>query len=161
MIVYIVGGGLLLLLLALIVPLILVKVWKEDESTVNQDDTVEPPQPINPVATLVNEAPEEENKFSKLSTPPTMQEVQENTQPNMNPQVPKEKAGGDIKKKIIEAKQKAKERETEIYSSDDTVPTTTMQSEEAPDPTEDLQILYNKIQQSQETDENEREEPEE
>jgi hypothetical protein len=153
-IVYIVAGGLLLLVLALVVPLILVRVWKEDEETTQKDDIIEPPQPINPVSHLVNEPiKNEDTRFSKLETPPTMEEVREEKE-NVPPQVIKEKAGGEIKQKIIDAKQKAQERPIEINSSDDTASSTTVETQEIPDPTEDLQLLYDKIKNSTETNNN-------
>ena len=61
---YVVGGGLLLLLLALIAPFILVKVWKEDETNLEKDDTLIPPQTNNTVEKLVRE--EENTNFSTL-----------------------------------------------------------------------------------------------
>ena len=143
-IVYVVGGGILLLILALVIPLILVKVWKEDKETTEEDTTLKQPQPINPVESIVNqpnietaETPPIENlTFSK---PDTQIMDQQPTQP-------KEKAGGDIKKKIIEAKAKAETHS----SSSETVPTTTVTEETIPEPDADLQMLYAKINQADE-----------
>jgi hypothetical protein len=151
---YVVVGGLLLLILALIVPIILVKVWKEDEDTVERDDTLTPPQQTNTVENIVNQ-PAEDTTFSKLNNPPLTAQTT-TPEPYIPPDIPeaqappKEKAGGDIKKKIIEAKeQKALE---EKNSSDDTVPTTTVETNEAPDPTDDLHLLYQKIEETKEKD---------
>ena len=140
-IVYVVAGGILLLVLALIIPLVLVKVWKEDEETVEEDTTLTPPQPINPVESLVNQpetqqteiVPEENLIFSKPETLTVEQ-----------PSQPKEKAGGEIKQKIIEAKQKAEVKN----SSSETVPTTTVEENTIPEPDADLQMLYSKINQA-------------
>jgi len=167
-IVYVVAGGLLLILLALIVPLILVRIWKEDKETVEEDDTLSPPTPTDTVSKMVNEPPptdqvsdvveSTDTTFSKLENPPTTTEP---TAPEIPDSVPKEKAGGEIKKKIIEAKQK-KEQQTvhnqNETSSDDTVPTTTVEKNEIPepadipDPDEDLKLLYEKINNQKEDD---------
>ncbi|MDD3474539.1 MAG: Ig-like domain-containing protein [Candidatus Dojkabacteria bacterium] len=142
-IVYVVGGGILLLILALVIPLILVKVWKEDEETTEDDTALIPPQPINPVESMVNQTeaqstatlPQEGLTFSKPGIPIIEEQ-------------PKEKAGGDIKKKIIEAKEKAAEKN----SSSDTVPTTTVEENTIPEPDVDLQMLYSKINQANQED---------
>ena len=140
-VVYIVGGGILLLILALVIPLVLVRVWKEDEETTEEDITLTPPQPINPIENIVNQPnieptntlPTENLTFTKPNT-----EIM-----NQQPTQPKEKAGGDIKKKIIEAKAKAETKN----SSSETVPTTTVTEQEIPEPDADLQMLYAKIKQ--------------
>ena len=140
-IVYIVGGGILLLILALIIPLLLVKVWKDDEKTTEEDITLTPPQPINPIESIVNQPsiepldtlPKEDLIFTKPNTQIMDQQTVQ----------PKEKAGGDIKKKIIEAKAKAEVKN----SSSETVPTTTVIEEKIPEPDADLQMLYTKINQ--------------
>ncbi|MCD4811119.1 hypothetical protein K8R14_00725 [bacterium] len=69
-IVYVVGGGLLLLFLALAIPLILVRVWKDDESTSEIDDTLTPPTHTNTVESIVNKNQiiDNEHTFSKLQT---------------------------------------------------------------------------------------------
>lgn len=142
-IVYIVAGGILLLILALVIPLILVKVWKDDEKTVEEDTTLSPPQPINPVESFVNQPtttetdtlPVEDLTFSK----PDM---------DQQPTQPKEKAGGEIKQKIIEAKAKAEN------SSSETVPTTTAPADTIPEPDADLQMLYDKINKAQDENSN-------
>ncbi len=148
---YVIAGGLILLILALIIPIILVKVWKEDEETVEKDDTLTPPQPTNTVESFVNQ-PTQEATFTKLDNPPLTPETT-----TSEPYVPetsttqsphKEKAGGDIKKKIIEAKQQR--RLEEQNSSDEIAPTTTVEANEVPDPTKDLELLYKKIEESNE-----------
>jgi hypothetical protein len=149
---YVILGGLLLLILALIVPIILVKVWKEDEDTVERDDTLTPPQPTNTVENIVNQATQE-TTFTKLDTTPltpqtTTPEPYVSEQPTSTQPPVKEKAGGDIKKKIIEAK---KQRALEEQNSGDfTAPTTAVEDNQAPDPTEDLQLLYEKIEETKE-----------
>jgi hypothetical protein len=120
-IVYVIAGGLLLLILALIVPLILVKVWKEDEEAIEKDDTLIPPQPTDTVEKMINK---EDNTFSKLESQP------------------------------IQEEQKAKEAE---ISSDDTVPITTLETDSPPEPDEDLQKLYEKINQEKEDNERKKE----
>ena len=137
-IVYVIAGGLLLLMLALVVPLILVKVWKEDKETVERDDTLSPPPPSNnTVQKMVNQPIQKDVIFSKLETPIT---------PSIDT---KEKAGGDIKKKIIEAKEK-KAQETQTINDGGTVPNITIEKNEAPDPEEDLNLLYQRINQEKE-----------
>jgi hypothetical protein len=144
LVVYVIAGGLLLLILSLIVPLILVKIWREDEDTVEEDDTLIPPEPRGTVENIVNT--EEEQKpagvsFAKLEEEDTESDYFEQKEDL----VVKEKAGGDIKKKIIEAKEKkAKE------SSVETVPDTTTQENDIPEPDEDLLLLYQKINKSEE-----------
>jgi hypothetical protein len=138
-IVYVVGGGILLLILALIIPLILVKVWKEDEETTEEDSTLTPPQPINPVESMVN-PPKIQQKEIVPEENITFLKPEATTMDNQ----PKEKAGGDIKKKIIEAKEKAATKS----SSSDTVPTTTPENNDIPEPDADLQMLYSKINQT-------------
>ena len=64
------------------------------------------------------------------------------------PSQPKEKAGGEIKQKIIEAKQKAEVKN----SSSETVPTTTVEENTIPEPDADLQMLYSKINQANQED---------
>ncbi|MCK9415273.1 MAG: hypothetical protein PHG60_01185 [Candidatus Dojkabacteria bacterium] len=138
---YVIAGGLLLLLLALVVPLILVKVWKEDKETVEVDDSLSPPPlSTNTVQKIVNQVPKEEMKFSTIE-PPVAIGV-------------KEKAGGEIKKKIIEAKEKkAHEQEISVQSSsDDTVPTTTVGQNDMPDPGDDLNALYKMINKQEKDD---------
>jgi len=133
-IVYIVAGGLLLLILALVIPLILVKVWKEDKET-EEDGTLAPPQPANIVKEIVNQPQSEAATFTKLGS--------------IEPKPPKEKAGGDIKRRIIQAKEQ-KAKESQFGSSNETVPITTLgqDNNSPPDPEEDLQRLYKKINQS-------------
>jgi hypothetical protein len=150
-IVYVIAGGLLLLILALIVPLILVRVWKEDEETVEKDDTLKPPQPTNTVEQMVNQLPEE-TKFSKIEEP-MQQDIPEPQIETTTPQPPKEKAGGDIKRKIIEAKEQKANGSME-KSSEDTVPSTTLKSNVPPEPDEDLKRLYEKINQQKDESDN-------
>jgi len=140
-IVYVIAGGLLLLILALIVPLILVKVWKEDEEAIEKDDTLTPPPSTDTVEKMINK---EDNTFSKLESQPVQEE----------PKPQKEKAGGEIKRKLIEAEQKAKEAKT---SSDETVPITTLENNSPPEPDEDLQKLYEKINQKRDSEDSKKE----
>jgi hypothetical protein len=168
-VVYVVVGGLLLILLALIVPLILVKIWKEDKETVEEDDTLTPPTPTDTVSKMVNEPTVNQvsdvieptnTTFSKLEKPPTTTEPVESIEPRMSePTPPKEKAGGEIKKKIIEAKKKKAKEEQGLQqnSSDDTASNTTVESNtdipepvDIPDPDEDLKLLYEKINKEKE-----------
>jgi hypothetical protein len=143
LVVYVIAGGLLLLILSLIVPLILVKVWKEDEETVEEDDTLIPPEPMGTVENIVNT--EQEQKPAGVSFAKLEEEPESDYFEQKEDLVVKEKAGGDIKKKIIEAKEKkAKE------SSVETVPDTTTQENEIPEPDEDLLLLYQKINKSEE-----------
>lgn len=158
-IVYVIAGGLLLLILSLVVPLILVKVWKEDEETVEQDDTLIPPQPSGTVESLVKPDTENDSTFSKIDTNQVPEEIPEPyLEKSLKPSKPpkKEKAGGEIKKKIIEAK-----KQKEGNGSDETVPTTTVDKTEIPEPDEDLLLLYEKINKKEEEKEVEGEDAEE
>jgi hypothetical protein len=84
---YVVGGGLLLLILALIAPFILVKVWKEDETNLDQDDTLIPPQTNDTVEKLVRE--EDNINFSTLQNNPTeYKPKQEDLVPSSDETVP-------------------------------------------------------------------------
>jgi hypothetical protein len=143
-IIYVIGGGILLLLLALVIPLILVKIWKDDEKETQRDDTLVPPQPSNTVEEMVNIKPEQQSiqdlTFSKLETPTT-------ETPKPMPSIAKEKAGGDIKKKIIEAKAK-KEKEDNIEDIQ-----TQQIKEDIPDPEEDLKLLYERINKEKDNNE--------
>jgi hypothetical protein len=151
-VVYVVAGGLLLLILALIVPLVLVKVWKEDVEAIEKDDTLTPPQHSNTVKNMVNK---ENGTFSKLESQPIQEELAtEDDQKPISPKPQKEKAGGEIKKKLIEAEQKAKEAKK---GSDETVPTTTLDDNSPPEPDEDLQKLYEKINQEKDSNESKKE----
>ncbi len=69
LIAYVVGGGLLLLILALVAPFILVKVWKEDETSLEKDDTLIPPQRNNTMEKLVEE--QDNTNFSTLQNSST------------------------------------------------------------------------------------------
>mgnify|MGYP001050439825 CR=1 FL=1 len=86
LITYVVGGGLLLLILALVIPLVLVKVWKEDEDTSEVDDTLTPPTPTNTVESIVNKNPivDDEQIFSKLETLNNDPEPETTTPPILN-----------------------------------------------------------------------------
>jgi hypothetical protein len=132
MILYVTAGGLLLILLSLIVPLILVRVWKEDETTVEDDESITPPPTTNTVKNLVNPVGYNEMTFSTLP--------KKDEERSLMPQ--KEKAGGEIKQKIIEAKKQREERDN---STAETVPNSTVQNTDVPEPDEDLLLLYQKI----------------
>jgi hypothetical protein len=112
-IVYVVAGGLILLLLALIIPLILVKLWKEDKENTEVDDTLLPPQKNNTVEKIVNKLDTNEDQvFSKL-------EVEPNDTPDT-----------EIPVKEIETQANLENSE------------------------EDLKMLYEKIQKTEQEDEN-------
>jgi hypothetical protein len=160
MIVYVVAGGLLLLILSLVVPLILVKIWKEDEQTVEDDDTLIPPQPSDTVKSIVkteDEVETEEVSFSKL--PEDDEGYYFEQKDDLRP---KEKAGGEIKKKIIEAKEKKTNENRDIDIVPNTTPPTPEPTKpdeipepenipepnEIPEPDEDLLLLYQKINTS-------------
>lgn len=151
-IVYVIAGGLLLLVLALIVPLILVRIWKEDEETVERDDTLKPPQPTDTVKQMVNQTTDD-TTFGKLESPPRSEVPELQDEEPKNLQQPKEKAGGDIKMKIIEAKeQKAREEiiDDSNSSKPESIPTTTLDDGAPPEPDEDLKRLYEKISNQKE-----------
>ncbi|KUK77805.1 MAG: seg [candidate division WS6 bacterium 34_10] len=146
LVVYVIAGGLLLLILSLIVPLILVRVWKEDEETVEEDDTLIPPEPRGTVENIANIDQEQEPagiSFAKLED--EAEETGGYYFEQKDDLIVKEKAGGDIKKKIIEAKEK-KEKESSV----ETVPDTTTQENDIPEPDEDLLLLYQKINKAEE-----------
>lgn len=149
-IVYVVVGGFLLVILALVVPLILVRIWKEDEETVERDDTLKPPQPTDTVKQMVNQTPDDIT-FGKLESQPQSEIPELEDQDSKTPEVSKEKAGGDIKKKIIEAKEK-KAKEEEKEDNRDAVPTTSLDNDNPPEPEEDLKRLYEKINKQKEGD---------
>lgn len=144
LVVYVIAGGLLLLILSLIVPLILVRVWREDEETVEEDNTLIPPEPRGTVENIVNTEQEQKPagvSFAKLED----EEPESYYFEQKEDLVVKEKAGGDIKKKIIEAKEK-KDKESSV----ETVPDTTTKENDIPEPDEDLLLLYQKINKSEE-----------
>lgn len=84
-IVYVITGGIALLLLALVIPLILVKVWKEDKGTAESDDTLNPPQKNNTVEKIVNK-PDDTLLFSKLE--PNQKEIPDTQIPTEEPVEP-------------------------------------------------------------------------
>ena len=125
-IVYVVTGGVLLLLLALVVPLILVKVWKDDENTSEKDDVLLPPVQTNTVEKIVNKpenfnTPNNTEVFTKLETPPTMPDLRTTPEPYLDTVTTQEETTTDIDDEV-----KAKTEE-------------------------DLKVLYEKIQQEENT----------